>query len=64
MRVNSSAVAGSLLMAGLYLLYVELFVDPIIMMPTIVVGVFVTSIGAACLFTDLIAPMIRSSNPE
>jgi hypothetical protein len=51
-------------MAGLYLLYLELFVDPTVMMPIVIVGVLVTSIGAACLFTDLIAPMIRSRSPE
>jgi len=54
MRLNSSAVAGGLMVAGLYLLYLELFVDPILMMPVLIIGVFVTSIGALCLFTDFI----------
>jgi hypothetical protein len=51
MRLNSSAVAGALMVAGLYLLYVELFVDPILMMHVVIIGVFVTLIGALCLFT-------------
>jgi hypothetical protein len=63
-RVKSSAVAISLLLAGLYILYLEIFVNPIARGHTLFVGVLVAFIGAAWLFSNFIAPMLRQHRSE
>jgi hypothetical protein len=59
-RINSTLVAACLMAAGLYLLYVEIFVDPIAMMQIVAVGIFVTGVGALGFFTDFLTSVLRT----
>ena len=61
-RLYSTAVSTSLLLAGLYLLYLELFVDPVMVVQVLIVGAFVAAIGAAGLFCDFIVSMSRDQH--
>jgi hypothetical protein len=63
-QVVSFTVASALLMGGLYLLYIELMVAAIVMGKLVIAGAFVAFLGAAWLWADFIAPLLRGRETE